>query len=157
MWATGGKFTPEPDEATYNGRQWLLARELYWANPSEKPAENSAEYQRAVAYYQAHAVQGSFRWTWRDNQNAKELYSQTIIEANHTKQRQVSLVSLVVANHLLSLVDAYVSVRLRRYGGAGLLNASVQSELRPTGVPGVNGITTAMKISMPIPGSARHP
>ena len=151
--AIGGKFTPEPDEATFNGRQWLLARELYWASPVERPAENSAEYQKALSFYQSRAVQGSFRWSWRDNQNAKELYVQTIKEANHSKQQGVSMVGLVAANHLLSLVDAYIAVRMRRYGGAGIVNASINSELRPTGIPGEHSIAVAMNVSLPIPGS----
>ena len=154
--AIGGKFTPEPDEATYNGRQWLLARELYWSSPLEKPAENSAEYQKALLFYQARAVQGSFRWSWRDNQNAKELYVQTIKEANHSKQQGVSMVGLVAANHLLSLVDAYITVRLRRYGGAGIVNASINSEIRPSGTPGDNSVAAAMNVSLPIPGSGRR-
>jgi len=153
--AIGGKFTPESDEATYNGRQWLLARELYWSSPVARPPENSPEYQKALSFYQARAVQGSFRWSWRDNQNAKELYVQTIGEANHSRQQGVSMVGLVAANHLLSLVDAYITVRLRRYGGAGIVNASINSELRPTGVPGQNSIAAALKVSVPIPGS-RH-
>ena len=154
--AIGGKFTPERDEATYNGRQWLLARELYWASPLERPAENSAEYQKALSFYQARAVQGSFRWSWRDNQIAKELYVQTINEANHSKQQGVSMVGLVAANHLLSLVDAYITVRLRRYGGAGIVNASINSELRPSGIPGENSIAAAMNVSLPIPGSGHR-
>ena len=155
--AIGGKFTPESDVATYNGRQWLLARELYWTSPIERPAENSAEYLKALSFYQARAVQGSFRWTWRDNQNAKELYVQAIDEANQNRQRGVSMVGLVAANHLLSMVDAYIAVRLRRYGGAGIVNASVKSELRQTGVPGENSLAATMKVSIPIPRSGRRP
>ncbi|MEP6835436.1 MAG: hypothetical protein ABJB74_18770 [Gemmatimonas sp.] len=155
--AISGKFTPETDETTYNGRQWLLARTLYWASPSEPPATTTAEYQKALLFYQDRAVQGSFRWSWRDNQNAKELYLQTINEANHSKQDRVSMIGLVAANHLLSLVDSYITVRMRRYGGAGLLSASIKSELRPTGIPGDDLFAAALSVSLPIPGSGRHP
>lgn len=155
--ATTGKFTPETDETTYNGRQWLLARLLYWSSPTEAPADNSPEYQRALDFYQSRAWQGSFRWTWRDNQTAKLLYVQTINEANHTKQKRVSMVGLIAANHLLSLVDSYITVRMRRYGGAGLVSASISSELRPTGMPGENAVASALRVSVPIPGSGRRP
>ena len=67
------------------------------------------------------------------------------------------MVGLVAANHLLIMVDAYIAVRLRRYGGAGIVNASVKSELRQTGVPGENSIAAAMKVSIPIPRSGRRP
>jgi hypothetical protein len=34
---------------------------------------------------------------------------------------------LIGANHLVSLIDAYVSVRVRRFGGAGVLGLSMES------------------------------
>ncbi|MGV3708185.1 MAG: hypothetical protein ACO1Q7_05030 [Gemmatimonas sp.] len=153
----GGRFTPEIDETTFNGSQWLLARTLYWANPGTAPAESSPEYQRAVAYYREHAVQGSYRWTWRDNQNARAEYIQSINDANRSKQDRVSMVGIIAANHLLSLVDAYVTVRIRRYGGAGLVGANIRTELRPTAVPGQSVLASAVNFSLPIPGSGHRP
>lgn len=131
--AVGGKFTPEPDPTTYNGRIWYQARSTYWASPEDAPIESSAEYQRALAFYKERAVSGSFRWSWRDQQLAQQAYVQTIRESNRSKQNLVSAVGLVAANHLVSLVDAYITVRLRRYGGAGLVGASLQTEVMPAG------------------------
>ena len=113
----GGALDPETDPTTYNGARWQLARETFWLNPNVAPAVNSAEYQRALAFYQRSAVSDAFRWSWRDAQLQQDVYIQTIRGANRSYQRAVNLLGVVAVNHLASLIDAYVSVRIRRYGG----------------------------------------
>ena len=113
----GGPVDPETDPSTYNGARWRLARETYWRDPNVAPATSSAEYQRALAFYQHSAVTDAFRWSWRDAQLQQDVYIQTIRSANRSYQRAVNVLGLVAVNHLASLVDAYVSVRIRRYGG----------------------------------------
>jgi len=113
----GGALDPETDPTTYNGARWQLARETYWRDPAVAPAANSAEYQRALAFYQRSAVTDAFRWSWRDAQLQQDVYIQTIRSANRSYQRAVNLLGIVAVNHLASLIDAYVSVRVRRYGG----------------------------------------
>ncbi|MEP6765767.1 MAG: hypothetical protein ABJB66_15740 [Gemmatimonadaceae bacterium] len=146
----GGKFTPETDESTYNGQRWLQARETYWADPNVVPAENSPQYQQALAFYQARAVSGSYRWSWIDHQLEKDSYKQFIKDANASRQRYVSNIGLIAANHLVSMVDAYISVRLRRYGGAGL-GARVEVETRSIGDPRYGNFGSALKVSLPLP------
>jgi len=113
----GGALDPETDPTTYNGARWQLARETFWRDPTVAPAANSAEYQRAIAFYQRSAVTDAFRWSWRDAQLQQDVYIQTIRSANRSYQRAVNLLGVVAVNHLASLIDAYVSVRFRRYGG----------------------------------------
>ncbi len=113
----GGAVDPETDPTTYNGARWQLARETYWRDPKVAPATNSAEYQRALAFYQRTAVTDAFRWSWRDAQLQQDVYIQTIRSANRSYQRAVNMLGVVAVNHLASLIDAYVSVRVRRYGG----------------------------------------
>jgi hypothetical protein len=134
----GGDVNPESDESTYNGARWLLARQTYWANPSVAPAAGSAEYQRALAFYARTAVQDEFRWSWRDQQLQQDLYRQAIRTANRSYQRATNLAGVVAVNHLASLIDAYVSVRLRRYGGGKV--AGLQLDGVTTGyAPGLSG------------------
>jgi hypothetical protein len=45
---------------------------------------------------------------------------QTIRGANRSYQRAVNMLGVVAVNHLASLIDAYVSVRVRHFGGAGV-------------------------------------
>lgn len=118
----GGALEPETDPTTYNGARWQLARETFWRDPNVAPAANSAEYQRALAFYQRSAVTDAFRWSWRDAQLQQDVYIQTIRSANRSYQRAVNLLGVVAVNHLASLIDAYVSVRVRRYGGVRVGN-----------------------------------
>ena len=123
----GGSLDPETDETTYNGARWLLARQTYWLSPAVAPAVGSPEYQRALAFYQSRAVRPAYQWSWRDAQLERDVFAQTIASANRSGQRAVNYVGLIGANHLVSLIDAYVSVRVRRFGGAGVLGLSMES------------------------------
>ena len=111
----GGSLTPESDQSTYNGAMWRLARETFWRDPDVAPEPTSAEFQRAIAFYESRAATDDFRWSWRDAQLQQDVYRQTIDRANDASRRARQMVGLILANHALSLVDAYVSVRLRVY------------------------------------------
>jgi len=123
----GGSVDPELDEATFNGARWLLARQIYWRNPQQPPPTTSEEYRRALAFYEARAVREPFRWSWRDAQLEQDVYRQTITESNRSYQRAVTMTGIVWVNHLASLVDAYVSMRIRRFGGAGVAGVAVDA------------------------------
>ncbi len=112
----GNGFTPESDPATFNGSIWMLARETYWRDPDVPPDAGSVEFQRALEFYQRRAAGEDFLWSWRDAQLEQDLYRQTIDRANDASRRTKQMVGLLLANHALSLVDAYASVRLRVYG-----------------------------------------
>jgi len=134
----GGAVDPETDETTFNGARWLLARETFWVNPDVAPIAGSSEYQRALAFYESRAVPAAYRWSWRDAQLEKDVYGQTIASANRSVQRAVNYVGLIGANHLVSLIDAYITVRVRRFGGAGVAGVSLESihtVLEPVGDP----------------------
>lgn len=134
----GGIVDPETDASTYNGARWRLARETFWLDPEVPPAVSSPEYQRALAFYLQSAVGEDFRWSWRDAQLQQDVYRQTIASANRSYQRSVNLVGVLAVNHLASLIDAYITVRVRRFGGGGVAGLSVervQTSYRPVGDP----------------------
>lgn len=134
----GGAVDPETDTSTYNGARWLLARETYWLNPNVNPGAGSPEYARALAKYTREAVTDEYRWSWRDAQLQQDVYKQTIRSANRSYLRSVNLAGVVGANHLASLVDAYISVRIRRFGGAGIAGVKVDgisTDVVPIGDP----------------------
>ncbi len=116
----GGAVDPETDPSTFNGARWLLARETFWRDPEAPPPIASPEYQRALAFYQQSAVRDEFRWSWRDQQLAQNVYIETIRSANRSYQRAVNMLGIVAVNHLASMVEAYVTVRIRRFGGVGV-------------------------------------
>lgn len=110
--AEAGPFIPESDTATYNGWMWTRAQRLYGIDPAQPAPTGSAGYARAVAYYQAHAVTDAQRWSWRNALLERDLYRRAIGLANDSFRRATLARSALIANHLLSTVDAFTTWRL---------------------------------------------
>ena len=109
----GGALDPEPDESTYNGSMWLLARQTYWRDPKDPPPMTSAEYQSAISFYRNRAVSDDMRWSWLGTGDGLQQYRQAIAQSNGAFKRAEQTIGLVIANHFLSAVDAFVSVKVR--------------------------------------------
>jgi hypothetical protein len=112
-----GDLQPETDESTFNGAMWLLARQTYWARVDEPPLPESEAFRNAMAFYERRAIRPEFRWSWRDAQLEQDLYRRTILRSNAASRRATQDLAAVLANHVLSTVDAYITVRLRRRAG----------------------------------------
>lgn len=113
-----GQFSPEADTTTYNGAIWLRARRLSdWPNPDVEPNHASPVYQAAVSYYVAHAVRPEYRWSWRNAQLEWDLYRQIIRRKNDVGREAGHYLAAIAVNHLLSTIDAFITLRLR--GGLG--------------------------------------
>jgi hypothetical protein len=108
---------PETNESTYNGAMWLLARKNYWAAPATPPPTSSVEYQRALQFYEMRAVPPQYRWSWRNAQLEQDLYRRTINKANDAVRRATSDLGIILANHVLSMVDAFATWRLQASQG----------------------------------------
>jgi len=113
------RVVPEPDTTTYNGSRWILARRTFWANPFVAPPVGSSEYESAIAFYLEKAVRPEFRWSWRNAALQHDLYRRSIDRANDSARRSRAALALLVANHLLSAVDALATVRLEEVPGHG--------------------------------------
>lgn len=146
----GGAVDPETDEATYNGTRWRLARETFWQDPNTTPPQTSAAYQRALTFYTDRAVTDEYRWSWRDAQLQQDVYRQTISSANRRYQRAVNFAGVVATNHLVSLIDAYVTVRVRRFGGVrvgGLRVDGIESRVEmPRGAVDLPRLSMALRL-----------
>jgi hypothetical protein len=117
--AATGPVLPETDTLTYNGAQWLLARRQYGVSPD--PGEvGSAAYARALELYLSRAVRQPYRWSWRNAQLEKDLYVRTISRTNDAYRRATIDLSAVIANHLLSAIDAFATVRLTQLPSGAL-------------------------------------
>lgn len=114
----GGELDPESDLTTFNGSIWLLARQTYWTRPDSTPDVGSEAYRQALEFYDRRAVRPAYRWSWRNAQLEQDLYRRAIDRSNAAFRRSAEDLAAVLANHVLSTVDAYVTVRLRRRGGA---------------------------------------
>lgn len=114
----GGELEPESDLTTFNGSIWLLARQTYWTRPDSTPDAGSDAYRQALEFYDRRAVRPAYRWSWRNAQLEQDLYRRAIDRSNAAFRRSAEDLAAVLANHVLSTVDAYVTVRLRRRTGA---------------------------------------
>jgi hypothetical protein len=115
----GGALDPEPDTATYNGFVWLLARRTFWKDVNHAPDRTSDEWQLAERLYRRRAYGDDYRWSWRNAQLEFDEYRRRIRAANDANRRAVQDLGLLIANHTLSMVDAYVTIRVRRHVGVG--------------------------------------
>lgn len=117
---SGGNVDPETNVETFNGAMWLLARQTYWRDANSSPPVESAEYRAALDFYMSRAVKPEYRWSWSADPEAFLQYRLAIASSNSAFRHAEQIVSVVLANHFLSAVDAYASVKLRvRRNGDG--------------------------------------
>lgn len=112
----GGGIDPETDSTTYNGAVWLLARRTFWSNSAVTPDTTSNEWLRAVAFYQSRAYDQLYRWSWTQSPVEYAAFFDFIRQSNDANRRAMMDLGIVIANHVLSMVDAYITVRLRQDG-----------------------------------------
>jgi len=108
----GGGLDPETDTTTHNGAVWLLARRTYWSDPRVAPDTATAEWRRAVAFYTSRAYDQPYRWSWTDAPLEYARFRTLIDESNDANRLAMVDLGVVIANHVLSTVDAYISFRL---------------------------------------------
>ena len=109
----GGDVDPESDPSTFNGSIWLLARQTYWRDPDTSPTPSSPEFQSAIAFYAKRAVPSDLRWSWVGAAEGFQQYRRSVAASNTAFKRAERTAGLIIANHILSAVDAYVTVRMR--------------------------------------------
>ncbi|MGK7313496.1 MAG: hypothetical protein ACN0LA_14865 [Candidatus Longimicrobiales bacterium M2_2A_002] len=107
---------PETDPATYNGYIWELARGIFLPGGTLDPS--SPAYGDAVAYYRDHAAGPNFLWDWSGRLDDLDRYRTLIDDADGEARVRSTALGLVLANHLVSAVDALLVARLRAAGGA---------------------------------------
>jgi hypothetical protein len=110
---------PEEDPETYNGSIWALAREIFFLDDPGAPVDpGSDHYQKALRYYMSRAYEPNQAWNWGDNVLQQAEYSELIRLSDENLRRGTTMVGVIIANHLLSSVDALVTGRLLQERGA---------------------------------------
>lgn len=121
-----GPVLPETDPATFNGKQWILAREQFGVPLDDATAPSSPRYADALAYYVSRAIPQAYGWTWRNAQLEQDLFRREIAASNDAYVRARRNLSALIANHLLSAIDAFATVRLiQAAGGETRISASI--------------------------------
>jgi len=124
----GPAFVPEADSLTYNGAVWLLARRTFWEDPNVSPDPTSPPYWRALQFYQARAVGPNYLWSWRNHSLEHEVFRDYIKRSDTAFRRAQNQIGLLLANHVLSAVDALISARMSAAAGRA-------AEMRTTVTP----------------------
>jgi hypothetical protein len=122
----GPDLVPPSDELTFNGKLWRLARETYFQQPDSAPDPGSPEYTRALDFYRRRAVGPNFRWSWRSAAIEQDLFRQTIRSSDEAYRRAREQLGLLMANHLLSAIDALISSRIAGRNRLKGVSASVR-------------------------------
>jgi len=120
---------PEGNPSTFNGSIWVLAQEIYLPEDPDHPVEDGSEaLERAHGYYSSRAYAPNLAWDWGANTLHQEEYATLIREADEALRSSTGMIGVILANHLLSAVDALVSGRL---GIAGESEPSMEFLLLP--------------------------
>ena len=70
-----------------------------------------AAYQSALAYYDVRAYDSAFLWDWSAVPGGREELGQLISASDDRYRQATTALGLVIANHLISAADAYLSAR----------------------------------------------
>lgn len=108
--ATTTGVQPELDPATFNGSIWSLAARIYLSGDVGAP-ETEPAFPSALAYYADRAYGPEMLWDWSGEPGAQAEYSGLVDASDRRFRQATTLLGVVIANHLLSSVDAYVSSR----------------------------------------------
>jgi hypothetical protein len=105
---------PERDSTTFNGSQWQRARSLFLHGGP--PIPGSADYEKALAYYRANAIPDPYLWSWGSNRLEQAEFKETITESDARFRAATRMMGVILANHVVSAVDALVLARVRSLG-----------------------------------------
>ena len=120
---------PEQDPETFNGSIWTLARQIFFLDDPEQPVtEDSDQYEDALRYYRSRAYTQNFAWSWGSSPLQQDEFTALIRASDENLRRSTTMVGVILANHLLSAVDALVSGRLGQVERSG---PRVQLQLSP--------------------------
>jgi len=81
------------------------------------PPPGSPQYLRALQFYFTRAVGPNFLWSWRDAALEQQEYRRAIRRSDDAFRQAQNQVGLLLANHLVSAIDALISNRLSAAAG----------------------------------------
>ena len=136
---------PELDETTFNGVQWKRARALAGGGA---PVPGTPEYENALAYYRANAIPDDYIWSWGSNRLEREQFQETITRSDDAFRASTRMVGVILANHVVSAVDALVLARIKLLKEQGV-------RIGTTLEPGGSSEVWTATIHIPLGGAER--
>ena len=121
---------PDTNQTAYNGSQWQRAKELYMGGQELPPG--TAQHDSAIAYYRRNAVPTNYRWTWLDSPLEQDAFGRLIEQSDDALRVSTRALGLILANHVVSAIDALVAARLQAVRGSSR-EFRIGSELEPIG------------------------
>ena len=92
----------------YNGLIWTRA---LGTSRSVSPLVRGSEYESAIRYYEQYAYGTGFLWSWTGTPGGRSTYADIIRKSDDRFRQARNAVGFVIANHLVSAADAFVSGR----------------------------------------------
>jgi hypothetical protein len=100
---------PELNPSYYNGLIWTRALGIFSVGQSSGPGD--PEYESAIRYYEQYAYGTGFLWNWTETPGGRLTYADIIRKSDDRFRQARNAVGFVIANHLVSAADAFVSGR----------------------------------------------
>lgn len=125
-WTSSGAFDtdpsrpgiqPEEDVGTYNGAVWARARALFFGDVPDEVRSDDPAWDEALALYRSEAYGPGYLWDWGGAPDEQTRFANLIRRSDDHLQEATTMLGLIVANHVLSAADAFVSHRLERASG----------------------------------------
>ncbi|MFW6201873.1 MAG: hypothetical protein ACOC8B_04800, partial [Gemmatimonadota bacterium] len=110
---------PETDETTYNGSIWALARAMHIPPDVREASPDSPGYAAALDHYRRNAVPAELAWTWSGREEDRRRYADLIERSDAALRNAGRALGVILANHVISAVDAFVTARLAGPEGRG--------------------------------------
>jgi hypothetical protein len=107
---------PEQQRGTYNGELWFLARALHIPG-GQAAIPGTPAYEAALAYYTAHAIRPEYAWAWGASNLEQQVFADLIRDSDSAFRLATQYLGVILANHVVSVVDALVTSRLRQLAG----------------------------------------
>ena len=99
---------PEEDPATFNGTIWARAQAMFLGGGGQP---GDAGFAQALEYYEARAYETEFLWDWSRTTGGRSRLGELISESDSRFRQATTALGVVIANHLASAVDAFLSTR----------------------------------------------
>jgi len=105
-----GQSGLQPEEApeTFNGTIWLRAQGIFLGGGGQL---GDSGFAQALAYYEERAYQTGFLWDWSGSTAGRERLAELISDSDSRFRQATTVVGVVIANHLVSAVDAFLASR----------------------------------------------